>query len=171
MKLEIVNAKLSPLKDEDVKAIVDIELHPAVRRWLVDYAYEDYAKEFEDYKRFFREVRGNDEVEVLIAKADDRIVGFLALWRMDDYEEHVRSIGVSVHPDYWGKGVATRLVKEAIELAREIGAKRLVIETLEENVAMRRVAEKLSFRLEFVRKNKVFKGGSRHNEYVYSLYL
>lgn len=171
LKLEIINVKLSPLRDDDVKAIVDIELHPAVRRWLVDYVYEDYDKELEDYKRFFQEVQSSDKVEVLIAKVDGRVIGFLALWRMDEYEEHVRSIGISVHPEYWGRGVATRLVKEAIELARKIGTERVMIETLEENIAMRRVAEKLNFKLEGVRENKVFKDGSCHNEYVYSLRL
>lgn len=171
MEVEIVNVKRSPLKDEDVKAIVDIELHPAVRKWLVDYVYENFNKEFEDYKRFFQEVQNNDKVEVLVAKISGRIVGFLALWRMDEFEEHVRSIGISVHPDYWQRGIATKLVEEAIELAKGLGAKRLIIETLEENVAMRRVAEKLNFKLEYVRKNKIFKCGSCHNEYVYSLYL
>lgn len=171
MEVEIVNVKRSPLNDEDVKAIVDIELHPAVRKWLVDYVYENFNKEFEDYKRFFQEVQNNDKVEVLVAKISGRIVGFLALWRMDEFEEHVRSIGISVHPDYWQRGIATKLVEEAIELAKGLGAKRLIIETLEENVAMRRVAEKLNFKLEYVRKNKIFKSGSCHNEYVYSLYL
>lgn len=170
LKLEIINVKLSPLKEDEVKAIVDIELHPAVKKWLVDYVYEDYDKELEDYKRFFREVQNNDKVEVLVAKVDGRVVGFLALWCMDE-EKHVRSIGISVHPEYWRKGIATKLVKEAVELAKNIGAKKVVIETIEENIAMRRVAEKLDFKLEDIRKDKVFKNGSRHNEYVYSLHL
>jgi RimJ/RimL family protein N-acetyltransferase len=171
MELEIINAKLTPLSDDEIRTIVEIEMHPAVREWLVDYVFEDFDKELEGYKRFFREVRGNDKVEVLVAKLGDRVVGFLVLWVVEEQGEHVRSIGVSVHPDYWGKGIATKLVKESIELARALNVKKLVIETVKENAAMRRVAEKLGFELECVRENKLFKNGSRHDEYVYSLRL
>lgn len=171
MKLEIINAKLSPLKDEDVRAIVDIERHPAVRKWLVEYADEEYEKELEEYRKFFSELGNNDRVEVLIAKTDGCIVGFLALWRIDEGAERTTSIGISVHPDYWGRGIATNLIKEAIKLAREKGVKKLVIETLEENSAMKHVAEKLGFKLETVRKGKIFRDGTYHDEDVYSLQL
>jgi len=170
LKLEIINAKLNPLKDEDVRAIVDIERHPAVRKWLVEYADEEYEKELEEYRRFFSELKGNDRVEVLVARIEDRIVGFLALWRMDDAEQ-TTSIGISVHPDYWGRGIATNLIREAVKLAREKGVKKLIIETLEENSAMKHVAEKLGFKLETVRKGKIFKDGTYHDEDVYLLRL
>jgi len=137
----------------------------------VEYVFEDFNKELEDYKRFFREIRGNDKVEVLTAKLGGRVVGFLALWVMEEQGERARGMGVSVHPDHWGRGIATKLVKESVELARALGVRKLVIETVEENAAMRRMAEKLGFELECVREGKPFKNGSRHNEYVYSLRL
>jgi RimJ/RimL family protein N-acetyltransferase len=171
VELQIINAKLTPLSDDEVRAIVEIEMHPAVREWLVDYVFEDFDKEFEDYKRFFREVQGNDKVEVLVAKLGSKVVGFLTFWVTEERGERVGSVGVSVHPDHWGEGVATKLVKESMELARALNVKKLVIETVEENVAMRRVAEKLGFKLEYVREDKPFKNGSRHDEYVYSLRL
>ncbi|MEM2703554.1 MAG: GNAT family N-acetyltransferase, partial [Candidatus Bathyarchaeia archaeon] len=104
MKLEIINAKLNPLKEEDIRAIVEIERHPAVRKWLVEYADEEFERELEEYRRFFSELKSNDRVEVLVAKISERVTGFLALWRMDDSAERTTSIGISVHPDYWGRG-------------------------------------------------------------------
>ena len=123
----------------------------------MEYAFEDFDKELEDYRKFFREMRGNDEVEVLVAKPEDRVVGFLALWVVGGHDEQVRSIGVSVHPNHWRRGIATKLAKESIKLARALNVRKLVIETVEENVAMRRVTEKLGFELECVRKGKLFK--------------
>ena len=171
MKQEIINVKLNPLRDEDIKAIVEIEMHPAVRKWLIDYTSESFERELEEYKKFFDEIKGDDRVEVLVAKVDGCVAGFLALWRMNEYTEHVRSIGISVHPDCWGRGIASALIKESIKLAREMGVKKLVIETLEENNAMKHVAEKLGFKLETVRKGKIFKDGSYHDEDVYTLQL
>jgi len=48
---------------------------------------------------------------------------------------------------------------------------RLEIETLSENTAMRHVAEKLGFKIESIRKNRIQKNGSYHDEAAYFLLL
>ena len=171
MGLEIFNAKQIPLRDDEVRQIVEIESHIEVRRWLTIYVDDDAEREFQSYRRFFRSLRKDKEVEVLVAKYDGRVVGFLALWRLEEYMEHVASVGISVHPDYWGKGVATRLISSAIELAREKGFKRIEIETLAENFAMRGVAEKLGFKFEGVRVKRIRKDESYYDEVLYFLLL
>lgn len=169
--LEIVNAKETHVNDDLVRQIVEIEDHPAVRRWLTIFVDDDFEAEFQGYRRFFGGLRENRDVEVLIAKYDGRVVGFLVLWRLEAYMEHVASVGISVHPDDWGKGVATRLIGSAVELAREKGFKRLEIETLAENLGMRRAAEKLGFKYEGVRLKRIWKDGAYHDEVLYSLLL
>jgi len=171
LRLEIFNAKQTPLKDEDVRSIVEIECHPKVREWLIEYVDGNVEEELQAYKRFFRNLPKNTRAEILVVKCDGRVVGFLGLWRLGRYMEHVASLGVSVHPDYWGNGIATRLIKSAIELAKEKGFKRLEIETLSENTAMRHVAEKLGFKIESIRKNRIQKDGAYHDEASYFLLL
>lgn len=171
MKLEIFDAKQIPLNDDDIRSIVEIESHPKVQKWLTEYVDAAVEKEFKAYKRFFRNLPKNPRAQVLVAKSAGRVVGFLALWQLGRYMEHVASIGVSVHPDYWGKEIATRLIKSAIGLAKEQGFKRLEIETLAENAAMRHVAEKLGFKLESLRKNRIQKDGSYRDEASYFLLL
>ena len=85
--------------------------------------------------------------------------------------EHIASIGVSVHPNYWGNGIVTQLIKSAIKLAKEKGLKRLEIEALAENAAMRHVAEKFGFKLESLRKNRIRKDETYHDEASYSLLI
>jgi RimJ/RimL family protein N-acetyltransferase len=168
LKLEIINAKKTPLGDEDVRSIVEIERHPMVKKWLIDYADEDFEKELEEYRKFFADLPNNNLADVLVAKHEGQAIGFLALWRINGKTEEA-SIGISVHPDYWGRGVATNLIRESIRLAKEKGIRRLVIETLEENSAMKHVAEKLGFRLEGVRR--IFKDGTCREEDIYVLNL
>lgn len=171
MGLEIFNAKQIPLTDEEVRAIVEIEHHPEVRRWLTIYVEDDFERELQGYRRFFRSLPKERDAEVLIAKYDGCIVGFLALWRLEEYMGHVASIGISVHPDCWRKGVASRLISSAIELAREKGFKRLEIETLAENSAMRRAAERMGFKYEGIRMKRIRKDGAYHDEVLYFLLL
>ncbi len=171
MKLEIVNAKEAPVSEEDVEAIVAIECDPKVQKWVYEYAYTDLQQERDEYHAFFCTLPESREVEVLIAKHGSRVVGFLALWSRGAFMEHVATIGVSVHPAYWGKGVATELVHAAIELAKDKGLRRLEAETLAGNTAMRRVVERAGFVLECVRKNRVLKDGVYHDEAAYVLSL
>jgi RimJ/RimL family protein N-acetyltransferase len=169
--LEIINAKQVRLKDDEIKQIVEIESHRDVRQWLIIDVGDDFEIEFQGYRQFFNQLKENRDAEVLVAKYDGRIAGFLVLWRLEKFMEHVASVGISVHPDSWGKGVATSLMESAIKLAREKGFKRLEIETLAENKGMRRTAEKMGFKYEGVRVNRILKSGAYHDEVLYYLLL
>ncbi|MEM2110600.1 MAG: GNAT family N-acetyltransferase [Candidatus Bathyarchaeia archaeon] len=171
MSLEIINAKQISPEDFDIRRIAEIECNPEVKKWLTIHVEHDVEKEYQEYKRFFRELPLNPDVEVLIAKYDGQVAGFIVLWKLGIGMKPTASIGISVHPDYWKKGIATQLMKSAIEISREKGFQRLEIETMAENMAMRRVAEKLGFKLETVRKNSIKKNGSYHDEVVYYLLL
>jgi RimJ/RimL family protein N-acetyltransferase len=171
LRLVIFNARQTPPTEDEIRTIVEIEYRPEVQKWLTEYTDPDPQKELQSYQKFFRKLPKNRRVEVLIAKSDGRLVGFLALWRLGRYMEHIASLGLSVHPDYWGAGIASKLIESAIETAKEKGFKRIEIETLAENTAMRRVAEKKGFELECVRKKRIRKDGAYHDESAYALSL
>jgi len=117
MELEIINAKLNPLRDDEVRAIVEIEMHLAVKKWLMEYAFEDFDKE----PRTIRSPSERYEVMIELRSwspswgKGPRLLDSLC---HKGAGERVGSIGVSVHPNYWGRDVATKLVKKSIELAR-----------------------------------------------------
>ena len=171
LNLEIIDAKQTILTEADIRSIVEIESHQRVRKWLYIHVDPDVQKEFKEYRDFLRKLPENKSVDLLVAKSDGNTVGFLALWRLGVYMEHVASIGISVHPDHWGQGVATRLMESSIDLARGKGIRRLEVETLAENASMRHITEKLGFKLEALRKGRVKKDGSYHDETAYALSL
>ena len=169
--IHITEAKSDVLTEEDIRSIVEIEYNPEVRGWLYDYVPMDFEKEFKSYVQFFRKLPQNKKADILLAKCDGVIVGFLGLWRLGAYMQHVATIGVSVDPCYWGKGIGTELVKSAIGLAKRKEYRRLEIETLAENAQMRQLATKAGFKLESVRKNRVMRNGLCSDEVTYFLLL
>jgi RimJ/RimL family protein N-acetyltransferase len=169
--IEIIEAKTEALREEDVRSIVEIEFNPEVRKWLYEYVLLNFEKEFKSYIQFFRKLPQNRKADILLAKSDGVVVGFLGLWRLDAYMQHVATIGVSVDPRYWGKGVGTALVKSAINLAKRKEYRRLEIETLAENAHMRQLALRAGFKLESLRKNRVLRNGSYSDEVAYFLLL
>jgi RimJ/RimL family protein N-acetyltransferase len=171
LKPDIINAKQTKLKVKDIKAIAEIECHEKVREWLIIRVENSVEREYLAYRRFFRNLPKNRRAEILVAKQNDRIAGFLGLWRLGGYMDHVAAVGVSVHPDFWGKKIATYLMKAAIRLAKKNGLLRLEIETRSDNAAMRHVAEKAGFKLEKIRRKRICKDGVYYDEASYYLLL
>jgi len=169
--IQIIEAKSDVLREEDIRSIVEIESNPKVCEWLYEYVPLDFEKEFKSYVQFFRKLPQNKKADILLAKCDGIIVGFLGLWRLEAYMQHVATIGVSVDPCYWGKGIGTELIKSAIDLAKRKEYRRLEIETLAENAHMRQLATKAGFKLESVRKNRVMRNELFLDEVAYFLLL
>ena len=70
---------------------------------------------------------------------DDRLIGFV-----NEVERKDRSIelGYVIHPDYWGSGYATEMLKAVIEMLLEAGFSQIITGAFEENTASIRVMEK-----------------------------
>lgn len=81
-----------PMKDKDIPAVVEIE---------------NLSFKYPKPEAFFRE----DEHKYLVAKDDDRVIGYVGIERIFD-EEHI--INMAVHPDYRGKGVGKRLLQHVL---------------------------------------------------------
>lgn len=171
MSIEILDAKETPLSEDEIKSLVEIDMQPEVRHWLTIYVGDDFEKEFQSYLQFFKTLSNEKDAEVLVAKYNEKVAGFLVLWRLEDYMAHVASVGISVHPNFWGKGVANSLMNAAKILAKEKGYKRLEVETLAKNVGMRRTAEKAGFKFEGTRVKRIFKDGSYRDEVAYFFLL
>lgn len=79
---------------------------------------EEWVKHI-DYRRVFP----------LVAEVDDKIVGDATLhMRKVGWKRHLGNVRVVVAKEYQGKGLATLLVNELVELAGEFGLEKLVAE-------------------------------------------
>jgi len=75
---------------------------------------------------FEQELTGNRLARYVVARAGgDRVVGFAGVWLMVD-EAHVTTFGV--HPDWRRQGIGRRLLLALLELAKELGARRMTLE-------------------------------------------
>jgi RimJ/RimL family protein N-acetyltransferase len=78
-----------------------------------------------------------------VHKADDRVIGFAGLKRLDDLGGEV-DLGYRFLPAYWGKGLATEASRPAVEYGfTRLGLRRILGLVDPENVASARVLEKV----------------------------
>lgn len=91
---------------------------------------------------FLSELLDNDRAYYLVAKVNDRPVGYIGIWLVAG-EGHITN--VAVHPDFRGKGVGNRLLTAAEELAVARGHRRLTLEVRTSNDVAQRLYRKLGY--------------------------
>ncbi len=100
----------------------------------------------------------------LVAEVGGRVVGASNLHRRRSPRmQHVADCGVSVHPDYWNRGVGSALMAAVVDLADNwLNIKRVELEVYTDNAAAIHLYEKFGFVIEGTKHRYAFRGG----EYV-----
>lgn len=87
-----------------------------------------------------------DEIkEAIVVYENEKVIGGGAIRRYDD--ENIELKRVFVHTEYQGRGIGSRLVSLLIEWARELGYKRMILETGELLAESCAVYKKLGFKV------------------------
>ncbi len=76
---------------------------------------------------------------------DGQLVGNASLLRVDNYPERWVLANVAVHADYRRRGIARRLVQSTLELARKVGARKVVLQVRSGQAGARRLYEEQGF--------------------------
>lgn len=83
----------------------------------------------------------------LVAEYQGRAIGMISLRpRQTRCRDHVGGIGMMVHPEYWGRGVGSRLMEQLLDRAsHQLDLTRIVLEVHTDNPAGIRLYEKFGF--------------------------
>jgi ribosomal protein S18 acetylase RimI-like enzyme len=95
--------------------------------------------------------------DVLVAEVDGAVAGYLAVgphYRLASSAHVVQIRGLAVTPECQGEGVGRRLVSEAVEVAKEHGARRLTLHVLASNETARRLYDSCGFVVEGVQREQ-----------------
>ncbi len=88
------------------------------------------------------EVAGNPAARCWAAELDGRLVGILVLWMIVD-EAHIATL--ATHPDHRRKGIAKKLLVEALESAYNEGAQTALLEVRAGNEAALKMYAEFGF--------------------------
>lgn len=130
--------QITPLRSEDTKAMVDLFLHPEIKK---TYMLPDFPNWEAAEKLFTRMLQMSNDPErfVMGIYAGKNLVGFM---NETEKTENSIEIGWVVHPDYQNRGFATQAATAAIELLFRRGYLEVTAGAFEENPASLRVMEK-----------------------------
>lgn len=118
---------IRPLKSQDIKEVMEIERISFSDPWKESMFYSELNQKT---SRF------------LVAKIDERLVGYVGMWIIQD-EAHI--VNLAVHPDYRRQGIGQKLLSTLLDEARKRGVKRFTLEVRASNTIAQRFYKKFGF--------------------------
>lgn len=91
---------------------------------------------------FHQELTNNPYARYIVMEYDGQIIGYCGMWLVMD-EAHITNIAVL--PEFRGKKLGEALMKQAMALAREEGAKTMTLEVRVSNIVAQSLYRKLGF--------------------------
>ncbi|HEX5469724.1 MAG TPA: GNAT family N-acetyltransferase [Gaiellaceae bacterium] len=98
-------------------------------------------------RRYLKAIRRHSFAAVLVAEADDRIVGRLSIGRdAHPASEHVADVGLMVADGYRRRGIGRALMEAAEAWGRRVGVKKIELHVFPHNAGALALYERLGYR-------------------------
>ncbi|HCV70985.1 MAG TPA: GNAT family N-acetyltransferase [Agrobacterium sp.] len=146
---------------EDVEALTEMLNLPGVRHGTLRQPFQTIEK-----TRKSIENRAPTDI-VIVAEWHGKLVGNAGLYRRAGRQYHVADLAMSVHDDFVGKGVGSRLLTALIDAADNWhDIRRIALNVFTDNLAALRLYEKLGFEREGTLRNDAYRDGKYVDAYV-----
>jgi len=150
---------IRPMCQEDCDELYEVRLTPRAARNTMALPSLSREKWAEQVKRMVSEPDSHQ----FVALVGGKVVGMAGLHRYQGRKSHVAGMGMSVHDEYQGRGVGTRLMEALIDLADNwLMLYRLELEVYPDNEPALRLYRRFGFQEEGRKRA----GAVRDGEYI-----
>lgn len=129
-----MNISVDLMKEEDIDSVLEI----SSLSFSIPWSRDSYIQELT-----------NPLAKYLVAKIDNKIVGFVGTWIVLD-ESHITNI--AIHPNHRKQGIGSSLLEEFLKYCKSQGCIAFTLEVRNSNKAAKTLYEKYNFKQEGVRK-------------------
>jgi len=129
-----MNISFYLMKEEDIDSVLEV----SSLSFSIPWSKDSYIQELT-----------NPIARYLVAKIDNKIVGFVGTWIVLD-ESHITNI--AIHPNYRKQGIGSSLLEAFLKYCKSQGCIAFTLEVRNSNKAARTLYEKYNFKQEGVRK-------------------
>lgn len=132
---------LRPLREDDLERLFEIWSDPRVERWIGEHTREDVCVEISFHVA--QQQRAGWSLWALEERASGRFIGDCGLQPLELTGPEVE-LGYDLHPDVWGRGIASEAASAVVRHAfGALALERVVAVVKPEHAASRRVLEKV----------------------------
>ncbi len=163
-----MNFILRPWKMSDLENLVNYANNTAIARFMTNQFPYPYTRE--KGITFIQNCMSHNPTQIYAIVVDSVAAGGIGIHPQTDIQIKNAELGYWLAEPYWGKGIATRAVKEMITYGFEtFDITRIFARPFGNNIASQRVLEKSGFVLEARIKDGFFKNGEYIDELIYAV--
>jgi RimJ/RimL family protein N-acetyltransferase len=107
----------------------------------------------------------------LVAEIDKKAIGLVTLSIEEEIYRYDSWLSIYLNKNFWHMGVGTQLMKTVIDVARDIGLRRISLGVFAENESARRMYKKMGFKAEGHSKNGIYTLGKYMDTILMGLLL
>lgn len=133
--------------------------------------WKPYPRTEHEVKEFLKKDLEVHQEKYIIAAIDGESVGSVGLGPETGRCQHIAELGIFVRRKFWGKGVGSALIREAIKLAKQLGIRKITLDTTEGNERAIKLYNKFGFETEAYQTDRVYVDGSWRKYYFMGLQL
>jgi RimJ/RimL family protein N-acetyltransferase len=155
MTLETPRLILRPFREKDLDLLAELMANPDFMRFSLGVFSREQTASFLG-KLIDWDRHGLPSQFAAIHRDDNRLIGYCGFFHQQVDGTNEIEVGYRLHPDYWGRGLATEAARVVRDHAfADLKLPRVISLIHPDNVPSRRVAEKNGMKLE---KQTVFRG-------------
>ncbi|MGB0917552.1 MAG: GNAT family N-acetyltransferase [Flavobacteriales bacterium] len=163
-----VDFKLRPWSKEDLPSLVNHANNPKIANNLSDGFPHPFTEE--NGKRFLKIFVESETDLFLCIDVNGEAVGSIGIHSKKDVHRKNAEIGYWLAEPFWGQGILSRAIPQAVNLAFEkFDITKVLACPYGENRGSQRVLEKCGFVLEARLKDNIFKNGRYQDELIYTV--
>jgi len=161
---EPASVTIRPPRKSDARDLYDLFRHPDVCRTTAQIPSQELALTEERLRE------ENPHLYRYVAEDNGRVVAMASLNRSKrDRQIHSASLGMSVHPDYWGRRVGSNLMEALLDLADNwLNLRRIELDVNTDNLAGIHLYEQCGFEIEGTHRCHMFGEGQWIDSYFMS---
>lgn len=164
----MLKLKFRSISMEDAGWITECWNNPEVARYWWPYPRTEH--EVKEYLKKELDV-SHEKYIIIIAELNGEPVGNVGLGPESGRCQHIAELGMFVRRRFWGKGVGTALMREAIERAKRLGIRKIVLDTTEGNERAIKLYKKFGFEIEAYQTDRLYDEGFWRRYYFMGLQL
>lgn len=164
-----LNYMLRPVEESDVKDYFLIGSDEETVKFLSWYPFKHVEEAVIHFNNlyFSGEYRDEPQGYAIVDLETNRMIGVIDFHTTNKILKSAH-IGYLLKKEYWNQGIITKAVEIMLEVGfKELKLEKIVVRTIKENYASRKVCEKNNFRLHNIKKNNYYHGKTRTYYDVY----
>ncbi len=163
-----MSPKLRPFTLADVDSLVRYANNWNIARNLKDLFPHPYLEQ--DARNFIEMATRETPIHIFAIDLEGEAIGAIGIHPQSDIYRKNAELGYWLAEPYWGKGIMSSVIKEAVNLAfSTYDIDRVYAIPFGSNIASQKVLEKNEFRLEGRLEGVLFKNGHLEDELIYAV--